>query len=176
MLTKNAHFVTAKAAILAEPTIAAAATVITTTNQETGEVTKRVADPQAVSDFFNADHATLRVWRRGVSARSVREVVNFSELTSRSIQEQNSFAEMLRIDFLDFNAIGIRDGVQNQFNGTTGSQTRQAIYALGKRKATKAEALFADFTAPNVGTIADPGLLGLEGPMTATDVETALTR
>lgn len=157
MLT-NAQLATLKAAIVADsglnalPNTADAAT--------------------AIADAFNATASPdFIVWKTDLSARQVKSALVWTEFIARSPGEQAAFTLMIADGAIDPSDPNIRQGIADCFSGAGGAATRSALLAKGKRKATRAEKLFATGT----GTTQDPAVLVVEGDIDYHEVRKART-
>lgn len=87
---------------------------------------------------------------------------------ARSVGEQSGWTRMFAPGWVNPSLANIRQGVTDIFSGTTNSAPAQRnhLNVLSKRKATRAEKLFASGT----GAFASPSTLGFEGNLAYTDV------
>ncbi len=154
----NAQLLTLKAAIAAEtdPTFVAARTA-----GATGEM----------AAFYNANHTTFIVWKSAVTIRETGQAFNGAEWAGMTTANHTRLQTVAQYLMNYSPAIaGIRAMFDDIWSGAGGTQTRAALAVLWKRAARRVEALFATGT----GSIADPGLLVLEGTLTGPNITEAL--
>ena len=83
---------------------------------------------------------------------------------TQSVTEQGTWREMFMFDTMDMSKANNRTGVTKIFQGTAAALAQQAhVLAIGRRKVSRFEKVFATGT----GSTAAPGIMGLEGPITA---------
>jgi hypothetical protein len=119
------------------------------------------------------------VWRTSVSQLEIvtattadGTVWSWPAFIARSQGERDGWREM----FADGGSVNaslanVRQGFADIFSGSTNNAPAQRTHLLtvGRRKATRAEKLFAT----GAGTTAAPSLLGFEGDVTGQDVDSA---
>lgn len=152
---------TLKADILADPILAAKP------NNDDGNATIADAYNQpAVLDFW--------VWRTRVTQS---EIVgspspdgtswSWTVYINRSQGERDGWREMFAdAGAINFGLTNVRQGLTDVFSGAGGAAQRTHLLAIGRRKATRAEKLFAT----GAGSMATPATLAFEGSLTFRDV------
>jgi hypothetical protein len=159
---------TLKTAILADGTLAQHAA-----NGAVGAIVAAFND-LAAPDFY--------VWRTRVTRAEIYHqtsaelsTFNWQIFKAQSVSEQGAWREMFMGDQADFSLPNLRAGVANIFTGSAQQNAqRDHILAIAKRKAKRAEKLFADTSGGGTGAQATPATLTFEGEITAGDVEGAL--
>lgn len=142
-----AQLATLKAAILADPELAALP------NTDDGNFTLAEMLTQPAAPAFI-------VWRPDVTADEIFDQVRWTGTggyIARSAGERDAFAVLMARGTLDFSKNRIRGAFDDIFSGaaTEAVATRAAIAAVAKRPATRGEKIFATGT----GTDADPAKL-----------------
>jgi hypothetical protein len=144
------------------------------------------------------------VWRSSVTRSEVyhqtglgtdgvtQSVWDWATFKAQTVPEQNSWTQMFMGDTAPVGKLNLRDGIFNIFNGGVGTASgKQRVHILNvsRRKATRAEKLFAVVVVatggilPTVdtgntiaqarGSALNPDNLGFEGAVTAADVDAA---
>lgn len=126
----------------------------------------------AVADALNAaSNPAFYVWKSSVSVDEImRGNLDWSQVDNLSVGKARIWDWMTRLGSFNPSKQNIRAGIDAAWVGTAAMlAVRATIYALCNRPATVAEKLLATGT----GTTTDPALLGLEGKITANDVDAA---
>jgi hypothetical protein len=126
-----AQLATFKAAILADPNLAAA---------------RAAGDHGAIATYYNAN-GTGFVWRPSVPVSEVNTAIVWSEFAVLSALLQTTYMAMIQ-GGLDATSANMRGGFTTVFGPATAS--RANLTALAQRTPTRFEALF---TASNVSTV-----------------------
>lgn len=111
------------------------------------------------------------VWRTAIPAAELIQAMVWTEYIGRSNAERDAWRFLTNQGTINAADTNVRQGISDMFSGPTGQSTRENLLALGKRTATRAEALFATGT----GSDASPGMLTFEGNLTYQDVSAART-
>lgn len=124
----------------------------------------------AIADAYNllASPAFI-VWKSKVTRSEIWNVVVWTEVIGRSVGERGTFDLMLQEGHINPSNSNVRSGFADIFSGSTGANTRNALLALSKRSATRAEKLFATGT----GNDASPANMTFEGKLSVSDVSAA---
>lgn len=111
------------------------------------------------------------VWRTNVPKSQVKDAINYTTFIGRSQAERDAFAFMLSDNMINPSLVNIRTGVADIFSGAGGAAVdqRNALIAVFRRKATRAEKVFATGT----GSLASPANLVVEGNISGADVSLA---
>lgn len=109
------------------------------------------------------------VWRTAVSTSDCKKATTWTEFIGRSQGERDAWQFMLSNGIINAGDANIRQGIVDIFSGPSGATTRAALVAIAKRKATRAEKLFATGT----GSDAVPATMTFEGNLSYQDVQTA---
>lgn len=149
-----AQLATLKAAVQSEPAVAA---------------DLAAGADGAVAEYYN-QASTYIVWRTRLSSAEVYDAVVWTELIGRSVGERDTLQILLQTGNVNPSKSNVRSAFVDIFSGAGGATTRSQIAASSKRQATYGEALFA----VGVGSDATPGLLQVEGQLTATNISDAL--
>ncbi len=126
----------------------------------------------AGADALNAaSNPAFYVWKSSVSVDEImRGNLDWSQVDNLSVGKARIWDWMTRLGSFNPSKQNIRAGIDAAWVGTAAMlAVRATIYALCNRPATVAEKLLATGT----GTTTDPALLGLEGKITANDVDAA---
>lgn len=115
----------------------------------------------AVPDFY--------VWRSDVSTEEVRAVLVWSEYDTLSASKQNAFEFLCSNHIVNATLPNVRQGIASIFGAPQQSGNLAALTGVAKRKATRAEKLFATGT----GSLASPATMGFEGSISFQDVQDA---
>lgn len=121
------------------------------------------------------------VWRTNVTRADIYHTTsvdattwNWSTYKAQSVPEQNAWVQIFMGDLVSFALANVRAGVAAIFTGSQ-AQTDQRTHclAIGRRKATRGEKLFATGT----GSTAVPAVMatGGEGSITPQNVEAAFS-
>lgn len=109
------------------------------------------------------------VWRTAILTSDCKKATTWTEYIGRSQGERDAWQFMLSNGIINAADANIRQGIQDIFSGPGGVASRAALVAIAKRKATRAEKLFATGT----GTDAVPATMTFEGNLSFQDVEAA---
>lgn len=126
--------------------------------------------------WYNAA-STFVVFKTSEPTASLGKTINyvaFEALTTANLEKFNTF-RALNPDTLNPAKSDVRTFFANVFSGALGGQgqaTRDALEALWRRFATRAEKLYV--TGPGTGTTVDPGTLVFQGSITDADISAAL--
>lgn len=135
-----------------------------------------------IAQAFNAlPSPDFWVWRTNVTRSEIYnnqndvgvspdDFWNWATYKAQAAVEQNAWTQMFMGDQADFSKSNLRAGVASIFSGSA-PQTKQLahILAIGRRKARRIEKTLATGT----GSTASPAVMGYEGTITYSDVETA---
>lgn len=163
MLTP-AQLATLKADILADPVLAAIP------NNADGHF--------AIAAIYNLIVSPdYWVWRTAVSRSEIYNDVspagtswNWTTYKNQGATEQNAWTQMFMGDVANFAKQNLRDGIGAIFTGSAQANAqRDHCLAMGRRKAKRAEKLFATGN----GSTSTPSTMVFEGNITANDVEQA---
>ena len=163
MLTTT-QLVALKADILADPAFTSIP------NNEDGAVTIANAyNLPAALDFW--------VWRTRVSQEEIvgvttpdNTVWSWTIYIGRSQGERDGWREMFAdTGAINLSRLNVRQGLQDIFSGAGGLAQRTHLLAVGRRKSTRAEKLFAAGT----GSTASPATMSVEGNLPYQDVLSA---
>lgn len=156
----NAQYTTLKTDILADPVLSVLAA-----NGAVGQIS--AAYNTVVSPPFV-------VFKSNVTTDEVGKAVNYIAVEAMTTANQDRIKTFYQMNPVQFEPrLDIRTFWTNTFSGALGGQgqaTRDALEALWRRNATRAEKLFATGT----GTTGSPATLTFEGTISDGDVETAL--
>lgn len=161
MALTPAQLTTLKAAILADPVLAA---------YPAGAASSY---PIAAALNLDAEPAFI-VWRTDVPIDDImRNGMDWARVDNLSVGKARIWDWMGRLGTLDASKPNIRAGIDATWVGTAADlAVRAIVYAHCKRKATRAEKLFADTTNGN-GADATPATMTFEGPLTPDEVQQA---
>lgn len=154
----TAQLATLKAAILADPVLAA-----------------KPLNSDGAFDIAAAMNApaspAFTVWKTNVSINEVGKAFNGTELAGLTTGNQTRLQTLAQYLAGGVNPsnVGNRQFFDDVFSGAGGTNTRANLLALWKRTATRAEKLFATGT----GSDAVPATLTFEGQLSYQDVEAA---
>lgn len=135
---------------------------------------RTLGQTSVMRDFYNAN-STFVVYKTSETVAAVGRAVNyvaFEALTTANLEKINTFTRLNMATFPPTSAY-IRTFWANVFSGALGGQgqaTRDALEALWRRFATRAERLYATGT----GTTLAPGALVFEGAISESDINAAL--
>lgn len=152
----TAQLTTLKADILADPALAAQPN-----NSDGAFAIAAVYNTVATPDFI--------VWKTDVPTSVCKQAMVWTEFISRSAGEREAWQFMLSNGTINPSDANVRQGIQDIFSGAGGAASRAALLAIAKRKATRAEKLFATGT----GSDASPATMGFVGNLSYQDVELA---
>jgi hypothetical protein len=110
-----------------------------------------------------------RVWKTSVSTAEIKDAINWTEYIGRSVGERSAFELLVSNHVINPAKANVRQGISDMFSGVQGQVTRNALLALGKRDATRAEKLFSIGT----GSDAVPATMTFEGNLSYSDVSAA---
>jgi hypothetical protein len=113
--------------------------------------------------------STFIVWRTRVPMAEYRAAITWTEVDALSVGKARIWEWMTGGQTLELDAsdVAVRQGIADAW--ASNSTTRPALLAVGKRAATKAEAVFATGT----GTTGTPGALVWEGTVNINDIGAA---
>lgn len=165
MALTPAQLATLKADILADPAFTALRS----------SPDGRDAIRAAYGQFPAADYW---VWRSNVSRAEIYNNVspdsttwNWTTYKNQPATEQNAWTQMFMGDQADFSKANLRAGVAAIFTGSAqATAQRDHVLAMGRRKATRAEKLFAS----GAGSTVAPATMTFEGALSFADVDSAL--
>ena len=135
---------------------------------------RTLGQTSVMRDFYNAE-STFVVYKTNEAVAAVGLAVNyvaFEALTTANLEKINTFTRLNTATF-DPRKADIRAFWANVFSGALGGQgqaTRDALEALWRRFATRAEGLYATGT----GTTLAPGALVFEGTISESDINAAM--
>jgi len=109
------------------------------------------------------------VWKTAIPTSAVKQAVVWTEYIARSQGERDAFVLMTADGSVNASDANIRQGFLDIFSGPGGATTRTNLTAISKRKATRAEKVFASGT----GSDPAPASLTFEGSLSFQDVEEA---
>lgn len=150
--------VTLKAAILADPVMAALAAQ---------------GAPAAIAEALNTNaDPVFVVWKTNVSVDEImRNGMDWARVDNLSVGKARIWEWMGRLGAFNCARPNIRSGIDATWAGTAADLTvRATVYTHCKRPATKLEKVFATGT----GTDADPATMTVEGRIEWPDVQAAL--
>ena len=160
MALTTAQLTTLKAAIIADPVLAAFPD-----DSDGAFAIAAALNLAATPDFW--------VWRTKLSKEDITDEVSVDATTwswtafiSRSVGEQAGWREMFAGGFVNAAKPNVRQGFADIFSGGTGSAQRTHLLAVGRRLATRAEKLFATGT----GSAGSPATMTVEGALSYQDV------
>lgn len=158
MALTNAQLATLKAYILADPVLSAKPL-----NSDGAYDIAQLLDQPASPDFI--------VWRTAVPIDDImRNGMNWARVDNLSVGKARIWDWMSRLGTINPSKANIRAGIDATWIGTAADlAVRATVYTHCKRKATKAEQLFATGT----GSDADPAVMTVEGLLSWSDVEQA---
>lgn len=160
MLTSS-QLATLRTAILADPVLAA--------------IPQTPDGAFAVAEAFNLVAAPdFWVWRTAVSRSDIYNSVsadatnwNWTTYKNQSVAEQNAWTQMFMGDQANFAQDNVRAGIEAIFTGSAqATLQKNHCLAVGRRKASRAEKLFA--VGP--GSVGTPAKMTFEGSLTYQDV------
>ena len=154
----SAQLITLKAAILADPVLAAMPM------NTDGDYDIATALNQQASPAFT-------VWRTNVPTAQVGTAMSSTEVAGLTTANTNRLMVMEAYSGGTFNASipDVQAGFNSVFSGTGGALTRTALLAVWKRLALRAEKILATGT----GTDLAPATMGFEGTITPDHVHSA---
>jgi hypothetical protein len=124
----------------------------------------------ALAELYNVTAAPdYIVWKTSVTASQMHTAYVWTELDNLSQAKFNQLTLMLSEGSVNPSLVNIRQGFSDIFT-TNCPNTRTALIALSKRKATVAEKMFATGT----GSDPSPATLSFEGTITAQDIVEAM--
>lgn len=109
------------------------------------------------------------VWRTDVSTYEIRSVLVWSEYDALSVSRQNAFQFLCSNGTVNAALLNVRQGIASIFAGPGQTGNRDALIAIAKRAATRAEKVLSTGT----GSDASPATMGFEGLLTYQNVEAA---
>lgn len=133
---------------------------------------------QTVAEAYNlAASPDFWVWRTNVTRAEIYHSASADSTTwswttykNQNVAEQNAWTQMFMGDSVNMSLPNLRAGVSAIFTGTAQANAqRDHVLAVGRRKAKRAEKLFATGT----GSTASPAVMGFEGNLVYTDVVAA---
>lgn len=124
-MLNSAQLATFKAAIVADPNIAAELAAL---------------DDAAIAAYYNAPSSpAVSLWRPNIPVAELNTAVDWSAFAGLTALKQNTYFAMTQPGFVDATAVNIRNGFGTVFGTST---TLTALTALAQRTATRFEALF----------------------------------
>lgn len=160
MALTNAQLATLKADIAADPALAAKPMTS--------------AGAQEIADAYNLTVPAWIVWKPNVPTLQIGAVVSYvavAAMTTANLDRVRTFYVM-NPDSFDPSRSDIRTYMSDTFSGALGGQgqaSRDALEALYRRAATRAEKLYSTGT----GSTASPATLTFSGSITGADVQQA---
>ncbi len=121
------------------------------------------ADDVGLAAWLNTPEATYTVWRTDLTIDECNAVIVWTEVDGLTTGKARIWEWMKTLPVLNAARANIRQGIQDAF--ASAASTRNALTALAKRQATRAEKALASGT----GTNASPATLGWEGLITYAD-------
>ena len=159
---------------------------ILVTNQAEFAADVAAGNHQKIADAYNLNKApAFFVWRTALARRDIYEgkVVdvpptqttwNWATFQSQSVQQRDSWEEMLRDGVINPSLDNVRANYNTIFGGTGASaQQQQFLLAISRRKALRIKALLAVTTDGN-GAASTPATLTYIGGIDLRDVAHAL--
>jgi hypothetical protein len=141
-----------------------------------------LANTNANADLIVAAYNSLAVpdwivWKSLLTEHQIVEqtssantVWSWTDYINRSQAERDAWVRMFNGTFsINPSIAQVRQGIADIFSGPSGANQRAHLLAMGKRKATRLEKLFAT----GLGTDAAPSNLVVEGNLTQDDVTAA---
>lgn len=120
----------------------------------------------AVPDFW--------VWRTNIPVQEIYErttsdgtVWSWTTYIARSAAERDCWREVTGRDTVNASLPNLRQAIADIFSGAGGATQRTHLTTIARRKATRAEKLFATGT----GSTASPATMGYEGALQYSDVQ-----
>lgn len=124
----------------------------------------------AIASEYNLSASPAwRVWKTSVTTAECKDAVNWTEYIGRSAGERAAFEFLLSNHVINPSRANVRQGIADMFSGAGGATTRNALLALSKRDATRAEKLFSSGT----GSESTPATMTFEGSVSYQDVAAA---
>lgn len=114
---------------------------------------------------------TFVVWRSSVTAQEIMSAASFdwTRVDNLTVGKARIWEWIVQFGTLNVGQANIRAGIDATWSAGGDAATKAGIYAVSKRAATRAEALFANGT----GSDASPAALVFEGALTPADVQAA---
>ena len=132
-------------------------------------------------DLLNAEAVPVFwVWKTAVTREDVYTLQNdltvggaqtgfwnWTTYKNQGATEQNAWVQMFMGDTANVSRLNVRDGIAAIFTGSAAATAqRDHILAIGRRKASRLERVFATGT----GSTASPGTMVIEGPIESTEL------
>lgn len=121
------------------------------------------------------------VWRTNVSRGEILHTTSVDGTTfkfaggagggyiTRDQGERDAFGLLFADGAVDARQLNVRQAFTDIFSGANGLANRTHCATIARRKASRVEKLLST----GAGTTAAPGIMGVEGPITRTDIEDA---
>lgn len=163
-LTAIAQLLILKADIAADPVLS----ILPLTN----------AAGDQIMGLYNADASPdYWVWKPVLTEHEITDQVSVEGTTwswtayiGRSVGERDAWVRMFNGTFsINPSLPQVRQAIADIFSGAGGAAQRTHLLAMGRRKATRAEKLFAT----GLGTVAAPSVMSFTGQLSNDDVTTA---
>lgn len=131
-----------------------------------------------IMGLYNADASPAYwVWKPVLTEHEVTDLVSVDGTTwswtayiGRSVAERDAWVRMFNGTYsINPSLAQVRTGIADIFSGASGSAQRTHLLAMARRKATRAEKLFAT----GAGTTAEPSVMTFTGLLSNDDVTTA---
>lgn len=124
----------------------------------------------AIAELYNLQASPdFYTWKTSVSTADVKRVLVWTEYRDTAVADKQTFELMISNGEIDPSDLNIRQGIADLFNGPQTETTRDNLINLGKRLATRIEALLAVGT----GSEESPATMTLEGNISYQDVYAA---
>lgn len=135
---------------------------------------------QGLADYYNTTASPdFWAWRTNVSRAAIYVTQNdlpvsgaqtgfwsWTTYKNQTAAEQGAWTQIFMDDVCNFGFQNVRDGISSIFTGSAAANAqRDHCLAVGRRKGSRAEVLFATGT----GSTASPGTLVVEGPLAYTE-------
>lgn len=121
------------------------------------------ADDVGLAAWLNTPEATYTVWRTDLTIEECNSAITWTEVDGLTTGKARIWEWMRTIGTLNAAKPNIRQGISDAF--ASASATRNALAALAKRLATRAEKALAS----GAGTNASPSIMGWEGQISYAD-------
>ena len=131
-----------------------------------------------ITGLYNADVSPdYWVWKPVLTEHEITDLVSVDGTTwswttyiARSQGERDAWVRMFNGTFsINPSLLQVRNAVADIFSGAGGAAQRAHLLSMSRRKASRAEKLFATGS----GTTANPSTMGFAGKLTQDDVTTA---
>lgn len=115
----------------------------------------------------------FRVWRTNVTQEEILNAIIWTEFiaatNTTATAERDTISLLTQLAAINFGRPNIRTGFDDALSGAGRAASRNAVRAVAKRDATRAEKLFATGT----GTEGSPAVMTFEGFLSFADVNAA---